>query len=164
MDTNVMSTALLNALNVVLREKAGKLFKTIDLYGGQLDAEEVPAHSFVAPAAFTTCLGWRRLPKAGQYIGKNAWLAKCAVFVVTNDGNRVVRAAAAMQRAELVSRILSNWDRPPCTGKADNVVAESIYSRKFDARGLAVWMVGWWQEIEFDGLLRGQFKNPAQLV
>lgn len=154
MDTNVMSTALLNALNVELRAKAGKLFKTVDLYGGQFDAEEVPAHSFVAPAALTACLGWRRLPKTGQYIGKNAWLARCAVFVVTKDSNRVARAASAMQRAELVSRILANWDRPPCTGKADNVVAENMYSRKFDAKGLAVWMVGWWQEIEFDGLLR----------
>ncbi|WP_069353858.1 phage protein Gp37 [Burkholderia cenocepacia] len=154
MDMNVMSMALLDALNAELRSKAGKLFKTVELYGGQFDAEEVPAHSFVAPAAFTACLGWRRLPKTGQYIGKNAWYARCAVFVVTKDANRVTRAASAMQRAELVSRILANWDRPPCTGKADNVVAENMYSRKFDAKGLAVWMVGWWQEIEFDGLLR----------
>ncbi|ARL38542.1 hypothetical protein BOC49_07060 [Burkholderia pseudomallei] len=153
-----MSTALLNALNDELRAKSGKLFKTVELYGGQFDAEEVSAHSFVAPAAFTTCLGWRRLPKAGQYITRNAWLARCAVFVVTKDGNRVVRASAAMQRAELVSRILANWDRPPCTGKADNVVAENMYSRKFDVKGLAVWMVSWWQEVEFEGLL-----NPDDL-
>ncbi|WP_176042678.1 hypothetical protein [Burkholderia stabilis] len=154
MDEKVMSVALLEAINAELIDKAGKLFKTVEVYGGQFDAEEVNAHSFVAPAAFTACLGWRRLPKSGQYIGKNAWYARCAVFVVTKDANRVKRALAATHRAELVSRILASWDRPPCIGKADNVVAENMYGRKFDTKGLAVWMVGWWQEIEFDGLLQ----------
>ncbi|WP_322037201.1 hypothetical protein [Burkholderia cepacia] len=154
MNEPVTSTAHIDAINTELRGKAGTLFKTIEVYGGQFDAEEVNAKSFVAPAAFTACLGWRRLPKAGQYIGKNAWYGRFAVFVVTKDVNRVNRALTATRRAEVVSRILANWNQPECSGKADNVVAENLYSRKFDAKGLAVWMVGWWQEVEFKGLLR----------
>ncbi|AIV75343.1 hypothetical protein X994_4414 [Burkholderia pseudomallei] len=158
MDKHIVSLALLDAVNAELRAKAGKLFKTIEAYGGQFDTEEVNAKSFTAPAAFTAFLGWRHLPKAGQYIARNAWSARLAVFVVTKDVNRVERAQAAVYRAEVVSRILTSWNRPPCTGKADHVVAENMYSRKLDAKGLAVWMIGWWQEVEFASLL-----NPDDL-
>ncbi|MEB2508931.1 hypothetical protein SB379_00795 [Burkholderia multivorans] len=159
MDTRDKSLLLLDAFDVELGVRAGKLFKTIEIYGGQFDAEEVGSVSFVAPAAFSTFLGWRKLPKSGQYIGgRHAWYARLAVFVVTKHASRVERMRAAILRAEVVSRVLSEWDRPACFGRPENVVAENMYSRKFDAKSLAVWMVSWWQEVEFDGLL-----NPDEL-
>lgn len=31
-------------------------------------------------------------------------------------------------------------------------MAENLYNRKLDAKGLTVWMVAWWQEAEFEGV------------
>lgn len=32
-------------------------------------------------------------------------------------------------------------------------MVENLYNWKFDVKGLMVWMVVWWQEVEFEGVL-----------
>lgn len=145
---------LLDALKDEIKAKAGKLFTSVEDYGGQFDEDEIGAKSFNAPAAFTACLGWRKVPKSGGYLtGRYVWELRLAVFIVTKEKTREARMRAAMARAEVVSRLVNGWDQPACAGKAEGVMAENLYNRKLDKQGLALWMVAWWQEAEFPKVL-----------
>ncbi|WP_175682535.1 phage protein Gp37 [Burkholderia cenocepacia] len=155
----LMSTAILDAMKDEIRARMGSQFKTVEDYGGQFDEEEVPSKSFVAPAAFTTCLGWRKSPASGKYLGsKYVWEARFAVFIVTKSATRPQRMRDAMVRAEVLSRVFQSWVYPQCTGRPEGLMAENLYNRKLDAKGLTVWMVAWWQEAEFEGV-----PTPADL-
>ncbi|MCT9014615.1 DUF1834 family protein [Cupriavidus gilardii] len=150
MSVELKSLELLDTLKDEIRAKAGKLFDTIEDYGGQFDEDEVSAKSFNAPAAFTACLGWRKVLKSGTYLsGRYVWELRLAVFIVTKEKTREARMRAAMSRAEVVSRLVNGWAQPECTGKPEGVMAENLYNRKLDKQGLALWMVAWWQEAEF---------------
>lgn len=98
----LMSTAILDAMKDEIRARMGSQFKTVEDYGGQFDEEEVSSKSFVAPAAFTTCLGWRKSPASGKYLGsKYVWEARFAVFIVTKSATRPQRCA-------------TRWSAPKC--------------------------------------------------
>jgi phage gp37-like protein len=150
MSQDLKTLELLDALKAEIKTKAGALFKTVEDYGGQFDEDEIASKSFTAPAAFTTCLGWRKGPNRGQYLaGQHVWEARIAVFIATKHASRPERMREAMARAEIVSRLVQAWARPACTGKPEGVMAENLYTRKLDKQGLALWMVAWWQEAEF---------------
>lgn len=146
------SVEILDSVKAEIRARMGMMFKTIEDYGGEFGDEEIGAKSFVAPAAFTTCLGWRKAAKGTYVGGKFVWEARFAVFIVTKHSERAERMREAMVRAEMVSRVLQAWSQPECAGRPEGLMAENLYNRKLDAKGLAVWMVAWWQEAEFNGM------------
>jgi len=148
--TDAKVIELLDALKAEIKAKTGKLFLSVEDYGGQFDEDEIDAKSFTAPAAFTACLGWRKVPKGTYLSGKYVWEARIAVFIVTKGASRPQRGRDALIRADAVTRIVTAWSQPQCIGRPEAVMAENLYSRKLDKKGLALWMVGWWQEVEFE--------------
>lgn len=151
MSLPLKSVEILDSVKAEIRARMGSMFKTIEDYGGDFGDEEIGAKSFVSPAAFTTCLGWRKAAKGSYVGGKFVWEARFAVFIVTKHSERAERMREAMVRAEMVSRVLQAWSQPPCVGRPEGLMAENLYNRKLDTKGLALWMVAWWQEAEFNG-------------
>jgi hypothetical protein len=143
------SEQLLKEVKAHIKAEALGLFKQIEDYGGEFSEDEINAKSFNAPAAFVACLGWRKAKSGNVLAGKKIWRTRIAIFVVTKNTKREVRMTEAMQRAEVLSTIFEGW-RPVevCTSNPDGIDAENLYSRAVDKAGLALWMVGWWQEIE----------------
>lgn len=160
MNHSMMTNALIDHLVDLLQAQGGEAFKTVQSYGGEFTEVEVPALSFVCPAALPTVLGWRKTsnPRLG---GNNVYSARAAVFVVAKHAQRPERFSAAMQRAELVTALLPGWRPPGCFGQIDDVRAENLYSRKLDQKSLALWAVTWWHEVKFDAANK---PDPAELA
>ncbi len=149
---NTNSARLLDAIKDRIKQRTGKLFVQVEDYGGEFSAEEIDHKSFTAPAAFVSCLGWQKVPQ-GKYLGgKHIWRGRIAIFVATKDAKRDARMRNAMLRADVLTTLFSDWQPDKhaniCAGKAENISAENLYSRNVDKKGLALWMVDWWQEIE----------------
>ncbi|WP_211452619.1 phage protein Gp37 [Collimonas antrihumi] len=145
-DTN--SARLLDAIKDRITQHTAALFKQVEDYGGQFSAEEMDFKSFTAPAAFVSCLGWQKVDRGNYLGGKHIWRGRMAIFIATKDVKRDSRMREAMLRADVLTSLFSDWKPDMCAGKTENIGAENLYSRSIDKKGLALWMVDWWQEIE----------------
>ncbi len=139
---------LLDAIKKRICDESGKLFTTVQDYGGEFSAEEMNVKGFTAPAALIACLGWRPT-RGGVMNGKRIWDLRIAVFVVTKNVKREERMRAAMIRAEWLAAIFAEW-RPDdlCAGKPQDIAAENLYGRAIDKTGHALWMVSWWHQLQ----------------
>ena len=115
---------------------------TVQVYGGEFSAAEVPRLSFSCPAVLVTVLR-----------GKHARAVRLAAFVVTKHVRREDRMAEAMTIAGRLCVLLRRWvpaNSLPINAAPlnDAPTAENLYGRAVDEQGLALWLVDWTQDAE----------------
>ena len=176
---------LVDRATAFLRTKFTKQeLQTLEIYGGQFNAEEVKAVSFACPAVFVAVRGFRPMPQSRQLTGHNVRAVEMSAFVVTKMANRTQRMTAAMVLAERVCLALNDWqpdDDGPGSEALDvapleeDAEAENLYNRAVDIAGLALWVVHWTQcirirntgqlwdllRVQADSLARAQEPAPA---
>lgn len=143
------SGKLLDEIKQHIRANTAKLFVTVEDYGGEFSSDEIDVKSFNAPAVFVASLGWRKVDKGTWLGGKNIWRERIALFVATKHSSRDKRMRDAMERTEVLTALFQNWRAVVCSGPPEDITAENLYNRAVDKKGMALWMVGWWQEVEF---------------
>lgn len=143
------STALIEAVKKHIKESGPKAFTTIATYGGEFSSVEIDTKSFTAPAVFVSNLGWRHANSNPRLATNNSWQTRVVLFIVTKATKRENRMQQAMERAEWLTAIFTRWlpDGLSVSSPHD-IQAENLYTRTVDAKGLALWMVSWWQELE----------------
>ena len=144
-----INTHLTSIKNYLRTELDNKLVRTVDLYAGQFTDSEIPQKSFVAPAVFISCLGWR-IPKDKEY-GKRHAEARIAIFVLAKHAkSRVDRMTLAIAIAEKIHVLLANrriGERCEDFGKTSDFSAENLYSRALDERKHALFLISFWQVV-----------------
>ena len=152
---------LLGGLRDYLREMLPEAeVKTVDIYGGEFDHDEVGKTEYACPAVFVACLGWSD-PVDKRLGGSYARSAQMVVFVNTKHATREGRAVECVDLAERVMVLAQGWV-PACPAPVSDAahapqicldraaprsfVGENMYTRKVDAKKLALWTVTWWQD------------------
>ncbi|MCW5300871.1 hypothetical protein DXT88_22115 [Herbaspirillum lusitanum] len=143
------SGKLLDEIKTHIKANTVKLFATIEDYGGEFSSDEIDVKSFNAPAVFVAALGWRKIERGKTLGGKEIWRARIALFVATKHSDRNKRMREAMERTEVLTALFQGWRAEICSGPPEEIMAENLYNRAVDKKGMALWMVGWWQEVEF---------------
>lgn len=141
---------LMDEIKARIKAIPGKLFVSVENYGGEFSSDEVDFKSFSAPAAFVSCLGWRKVDRPLLLSGKYIWRARIAIFIATKETKRDSRMVSAMSRAAVLSAHFQGWRPEACSGRAEDIDSENLYNRAIDKKGLALWMVSWWHEIELE--------------
>ena len=92
-----MSSEILldQALAFVRRSFTPAEAKTVELYGGQFSAEEIPQTSYTCPAIFVTVLGWQEPPSGSRITGRHARQYRLCAFVVFKHADRVKRMSGS---------------------------------------------------------------------
>ena len=159
----MIASSLIEEIKEHIREQ--RLFMSVDDYAGEFASDDIEAKSFTSPAALVSCLGWQKIDR-GEYIaGRNTWRVRIAIFVVTKNPKRERRFSDAMHRAERLTAVFRGWYAKVHSGQPVGITAENLHSRPIDKKGLALWMVSWWQEVEFSKMPCGtipslpDFKN-----
>lgn len=123
-------------------------------YGGQFNADEVPAKSYACPAIFVAVRGWEGRPDSRRLTGRNVRAVEMSAFVATADKTREARMASAMLLAERVAAALQLWQPDDADNIAcdiapleDAPTCENLYNRAIDRAGQALWVVHWWQAV-----------------
>lgn len=127
---------------------------TVQPYGGQFNADEVPAKSYVCPAIFVAVRGWEGCPDNRRLTGRHVRAVEMSAFVLTANKTRDARMASAMLLAERVALALRMW-QPDEEGNTacdiapleDEPACENLYNRAIDRAGQALWVVHWWQAV-----------------
>ena len=123
-------------------------------YGGQFNADEVPAKSYVCPAVFVAVRGWEGRPDSHRLTGRNVRAVEMSAFIATAEKTREARMASAMLLAERVALALQMWQPDDESNTVcdiapleDEPTCENLYNRAIDRAGQALWVVHWWQAV-----------------
>lgn len=180
------STVLLDRLKTYLRSQfTEQEVRTLDLYGGQFNADEVDFKSYACPAVFLAVRGWRPFQDGKHLAGQHVRGVELSAFVLTKHaGSREGRMQAAMVLSERLALALERWQ--PDNDEAasalvdiapleEDATCENLYSRAIDKAGQALWVVHWLQcmevrsqgqlwdllRVQADSLARAQEPAPA---
>lgn len=128
---------------------------SVQPYGGEFNAAEIPFKSYSCPAIFVTVLGWQPADADCRLSGRHANKYRVAAFVAFKDADRNKRLMGAMRLAERLAVCMRQWapmqdaanaDQPYVLGGLEgDASAENLYSRTLDAAGQALWLVDWHQ-------------------
>jgi hypothetical protein len=129
---------------------------TVQAYGGEFSAAEIPYQSYSCPAIFLTVLGWEPANGRSKVLtGRNTKIVRLAGFVAYKAAKREERMAGAMLLAERLDVCLRQWtpmqdpgnESLPVTiaGLEDDPTTENLYSRAVDKIGQALFLVDWRQ-------------------
>lgn len=147
-----MSAQLADAAISYLRAQLPRsMVADLRAYGGEFNAAEADATSYVCPAVLVTSLGWRPEHESRRLAGRDVRSARLAAFVAFKHARRDERLRGAALLAEALCVQLRAW-RPDSTGLPIEIGtleeeprAENMYSRAMDAKGQALWLVTWEQ-------------------
>lgn len=122
-------------------------------YAGEFSAAEVQQLSYTCPALLVSVLGWKPGPSGKHLVGRNVRAARVAVFVATKHVDRTARMQAAMVLAERAGLALRAWVPASPAGYTlapleQEPTCENLYSRDIDAKGQALWLVDWTQDVQ----------------
>jgi phage gp37-like protein len=119
--------------------------KTVKEYDGQFDGEELARHSLAAPAVLVAIAG---VPQAELSSDGTLCTVRLVAFVLTRETAGISRGAAALANVNtLLHGVqeqtwgLSGVDTPKA------VRGDSLYDRKIDQTGTALWGVAWEQNV-----------------
>jgi len=128
---------------------------TVELYGGQFSAEEIPQKSYACPAVFITVLGWQAPPPGSRMTGRHAKQYRLCAFVAFKHADRAKRMSGAIGLAERVGIVLRQWAPMTEPGNAaleaaiggldDEPRCENLYNRAVDKAGQALFALSWYQ-------------------
>lgn len=130
---------------------------TVQPYGGEFSATEIPFKSYACPAIFVTVLGWSPAGSACRVTGRYTQKVRMAAFIAFKHAERNKRMAGAMLLAERLAVGMRQWapaldaantaDDAPVTigGLEEDASCENLYSRTLDGAGQALWLVDWHQ-------------------
>jgi hypothetical protein len=143
------------ALAFVRRSFAKSEIATVELYGGQFSAEEIPQTSYTCPAVFITVLGWQAPPAGSRITGRHARQFRLCAFVAFKHADRVKRMNGALMLAEKLGIVLRQWAPMQEPGNAslaatiggldDEPRCENLYNRAVDKAGQALFALSWYQ-------------------
>lgn len=152
-----MSAEILLGLAVAFVRKSftPQEVKTVEIYGGQFSAEEIPHTSYNCPAVFVTVLGWQAPPSGSRITGRHAKQFRLCAFVAYSHVDRVKRMSGALALAEQVGTVLRQWAPMQEPGNAslaatiggldDEPRCENLYNRAVDKAGQALFALSWYQ-------------------
>lgn len=147
-----MSVLLLNAAVDYIRAQYTRAeVAEVRPYGGEFSGAELQHTSYNCPAILVTVLGWKPEPQSRRLGGRDVRGVRMAAFVVCKHAKQAQRMAQAMTLAERLCLDLKAWtplqlDLPMAIGPLEQEpVAENLYGRAIDAKGQALWLVGWEQ-------------------
>lgn len=149
-----MSKVLIDQVLALVREKFGREVKTVQPYGGEFSASEIPFKSYTCPAIFIACMGWSPQPSGKRMSGRKVRATSMAAFIAFKHVNRELRMEGAMNLADRLALILSDWtpedgDMPYTISPIDtDPTCENLYGRAVDSAGQALWMVRWTQDVK----------------
>lgn len=131
-----------------------KEVREVRAYGGEFSAAEVGAVGYTCPAIFVACLGWSPEASGRRLVGRRVRAVNMAAFIAFKHADRELRMRGAMVLAERLSLALSDW--VPDAGYAplqmtpvdEDPACENLYGRTMDAKGQALWMVRWTQDVK----------------
>lgn len=145
-----MSVVLLNAAVEHIRAAFTRTdVAEVRAYGGEFSGAELDHTSYTCPAVLVTVLGWKPELQSRRLGGRDVRNVRMAAFVVAKHAKREARMAQAMTLAERLCLVLKAWqplqlDLPTALGPLEaEPVAENLYGRAIDAKGQAMWLVGW---------------------
>ena len=128
--------------------------KTCTVHDGRWDEGEVKRWSRATPALLVAWLGTVRTEPPGA-----RWTdceQQLAAFVMTRDsiggGRRLGRGEAARNLVDWLHLYIprARWGVTTGIGEATELRAANLYSRETDEHGIALWMVGWRQELRLE--------------
>ena len=161
-------TAALNDLQDYLRSSlSADEAKTIALYGGEFDGDEIDFAQYSCPAIFVTCLGFNQRPPTSRQRTVLGRQARFAAFVATKSASRTGRFVEGVDLTERIEQLICAWQpncppelQPACIGAAErhSFMAENLYNRKIDSFKHGLWLLTWWQP--YQPTLAG---NPSDL-
>jgi phage gp37-like protein len=143
------------ALAFVRRSLTKTEAATVELYGGQFSAEEIPQKSYNCPAIFITVLGWQAPPAGSRLTGRHAKQYRLCAFVAFKHADRVKRMSGGLVLAEKLGVLLRQWAPMQELGNAqlaatiggldDEARCENLYNRAVDKAGQSLFALSWYQ-------------------
>ncbi len=143
------------AVAFVRRSFSKRELATVELYGGQFSAEEIPHKSYNCPAVFITLLGWQAPPAGSRMTGRHAKQFRLCAFVAYEHVDRAKRMGGALVLAEKLGIVLRQWAPMAEPGNAhleatiggldEEPRCENLYNRAVDKAGQALFALSWYQ-------------------
>jgi phage gp37-like protein len=151
----VSTVATLEAYNTLFRTSFDTdLVRTVELFAGEFDEDNITSTSYQSPAIFTGFLASRPLVAAhdGMRYDENSYrMARLVAVVVVKDAStRVKRKLVALALAEQLLQLIekahlkNDCNAPEMLEEARNAVLENRFSTSADKKKQAIMALNWW--------------------